>query len=301
MYSNIIENRYSKAIFWTILSSAVALLIVAFSAMSSGANASPLVATKGAEAPPPAPTQPGTLPPASPTTQPNASVTVVPSSPTVPGPVPTGEVTPGACTISFSDVESGAWYYNYVMWMACTGIVNGYPDGTFRPSNEATRAQIVKIVVGAFHLPINTTNGPTYADVAVGSTFYDWIETASHNGLIVGYPCGGAGEPCNATNQPYFRPNNNVTRAQLTKIIVLGAQQSNPLGWALQNPAQATFADVAPGSTFYQYVETAVAHNVIAGYDCGGAGEPCPGRYFRPNGTATRAQLSKMVFEALAR
>jgi hypothetical protein len=185
------------------------------------------------------------------------------------------------------------------MWMACNGIVTGYPDGTFRPGNPATRGQIAKIVVSAFSLPINTT-GLGFADVPPGSTFFEWVQSAAFYGIVVGYPCGGEGEPCNALLQPYYRPNSDVTRAQLTKIIVRSAQQWDPVGWALVNPATATFNDVPLGSTFYQFVETAVAHNVLAGYDCGDPGEPCPGRYFRPNGNATRAQLSKMVYEAVA-
>ena len=45
-------------------------------------------------------------------------------------------------------------------------------------------------------------------------------------------------------------------------------------------------------------VETATAHQIVGGYDCGGPGEPCPGRYFRPDRYATRAQLSKLLFQA---
>jgi hypothetical protein len=34
------------------------------------------------------------------------------------------------------------------------------------------------------------------------------------------YPCGGAGEPCvPSSNLPYFRPNNNATRGQTSKIV----------------------------------------------------------------------------------
>jgi hypothetical protein len=86
-----------------------------------------------------------------------------------------------------------------------------------------------------------------------------------------------------------FKPNSTATRAQLSKMVVLAAN------WTLENPATATFNDVPYGSTFYRYVETAAAHNVTTGYPCGGAGEPCPGRYFRPGFNVTRAQTAKMV------
>ena len=82
-------------------------------------------------------------------------------------------------------------------------------------------------------------------------------------------------------------------------MIVLTAQLFDPTGWALINPPTATFNDVMFGSTFYSYVETALAHGVLTGYPCGAPNEPCPGRYFRPNGNSTRAQLAKMVFMAV--
>src|SRR5262249_37764897 len=93
--------------------------------------------------------------------------------------------------------------------------------------------------------------------------------------------------------RPYFRPNANVTRGQLSKIDVVAA------GWTLVNPATGSFEDVAPGSAFYKFVETAYAHNVISGYACGGTGGNCdpPNRPdFRQFNNATRGQISKIVY-----
>ena len=103
----------------------------------------------------------------------------------------------------------------------CGGV--GEPCGTdnkpyFRPNANATRGQLAKIVASA--KGINTTpTGQRYADVESTSTFYVWIERLSALGVMGGYPCGGLGEPCGAGNKPYFRPNNNVTRGQASKIV----------------------------------------------------------------------------------
>jgi hypothetical protein len=37
-------------------------------------------------------------------------------------------------------------FYTYIQWLACNSIVGGYPDGTFRPGNNATCAQFTKMV-----------------------------------------------------------------------------------------------------------------------------------------------------------
>jgi hypothetical protein len=200
----------------------------------------------------------------------------------------------------FWDVPQGYWAYNYIDALATEGAIGGYSDGSFQPGNNATRAQLSKIVVLAFDMPLLNPATATFQDVQPGSTFYQYVETAAAQNLVNGYPCGGTGEPCVPPgNKPYFRPGNSITRAQIAKIVTVAA------GWTLINPLTAHFQDVPRGSTFYQYVETAVAYNILAGYPCGGAGEPCipPNNnpYFRPNANATRAQISKMVYLASTR
>ena len=100
------------------------------------------------------------------------------------------------------------------------------------------------------------------------------------------------GEPCvPPDNLPYFRPNNNVTRGQMSKIV------SNARGYT-DTPQGQQFEDIPPGSTWYAYVYRLVVHNVIQGFPCGGAGEPCgPGNlpYYRPNANSTRGQIAKVA------
>lgn len=58
---------------------------------------------------------------------------------------PTEPVEPAA--VSFSDVEEGRWFYEFVMKMAAAGIVNGNPDGTFNPTGEVTWGQALKMAL----------------------------------------------------------------------------------------------------------------------------------------------------------
>ena len=69
--------------------------------------------------------------PAPPTDTPVAATgTPVPATGT---PVPP---TPTACTMQFTDVPVGSTFYPYIHCLACLGIVNGYPDGTFKPEQR---------------------------------------------------------------------------------------------------------------------------------------------------------------------
>src|SRR6266487_4056137 len=75
------------------------------------------------------------------------------------------------CPGTFSDVCSGDWYYPYVMDLYYLGAVGGYADGTFRPNNNITRAQVMKAIVLAYGLSAVIPGNPTFADVPAGSTF----------------------------------------------------------------------------------------------------------------------------------
>jgi hypothetical protein len=215
---------------------------------------------------------------------------------TVPAGSPTATATP--CNITFSDVHPTDYFYTPVQYLACHGVISGYADGTFRPYNETTRSQMVKIVVLAFNIAAFTpSNTNTFADVPPANPFFGVIEAAAHANIVSGYACGTApGEPCDSQNRPYFRPFANVTRGQLSKIVVVAA------GWTQINPATQSFQDVFPNTAFYTFVETAYCHGIISGYDCGGPGEPCgtSGKpYFRQFNNATRGQIAKIVYGAL--
>jgi peptidoglycan DL-endopeptidase CwlO len=203
------------------------------------------------------------------------------------------------CASTFLDVQPTDWFYDYVFYLYCHDGISGYTTNPpcahglpcFDPYATVTRGQTSKIVVLAFNLPINTAGGPHFSDVPIGSTFYNYVETLFNARVVSGYSDGT------------FRPSDEVTRAQLTKIIVLTAAVVDPSGWQLQNPPTATFEDVPAGSTFYRYIETALYHGVIDGYGCGTspAGVCVPpdnNSYFVPNGNASRAQISKIAYLA---
>jgi subtilisin family serine protease len=237
---------------------------------------------------------------------------VVAQTPTPGTPVPCTPVataTPTACALQFTDVPPTNTFYPFVRCLACQGIINGYPcggtgepcnpsnDPYFRPNAYVTRGQLAKIVSesAGFDDEIPPSQW-TFTDVPYGSTFWVWVERLADRTVMAGYACGiDPNEPCDGQNRPYFRPNSGATRGQLTKIV------SNAAGFTdTIPPAQYTFTDVPPTHTFWVFVERLLLNrpNVMGGYVCGGAGEPCDTEnrpYFRPNNPLTRGQTSKIV------
>lgn len=109
----------------------------------------------------------------------------------------------------FTDVKAGDWYNNAISTLTKTGVINGYPDGTYRPNDPITRAEIVKIAVSFFDFIDD--NEHLFLDVR-GHWAESYISAAADLGIITGYPDGS------------FKPDKNITRAEAMTIInnVLG-------------------------------------------------------------------------------
>ncbi len=114
----------------------------------------------------------------------------------------------------FADVDSSAWYAEYVNTAAKNGVVGGYTDsdgvstGYFGPDDTVNRAQAAKILVNAAGLSTDTSGAPHFDDVASGDWYYDYVETAYNNSVVDGYSDGNFGSA------------DAVTRGQISKMTV---------------------------------------------------------------------------------
>ena len=111
----------------------------------------------------------------------------------------------------FSDVAANDPTASYIETAYAHGLVSGYADGSFRPTNSVTRGQLAKMVVVAAGISPVTPAGPTFRDVKAGSPFYGYVEAGYAQGLLSGYADGT------------FRPGAEANRGQVCKIVVLAA------------------------------------------------------------------------------
>lgn len=114
-----------------------------------------------------------------------------------------------------------------------------------------------------------------FTDVPYTHWAHRYIGWAAREGIIGGYPDGT------------FAPNNFVTRGQFSKMMV------NGFSLATNTSGGPHFCDVAPGSTFYNYIETLYNQGVIGGY--GGASCGYSSSYFYPGNNVSRGQTAKVV------
>ena len=82
-----------------------------------------------------------------------------------------------AYAADFSDLPSDHWAYSYVDSLVSAGTINGFEDGTFRPTGTVTRAEFVKMLDETFGL---TSTAPiNYSDVKTDDWFHTYYMTVS--------------------------------------------------------------------------------------------------------------------------
>ena len=175
-------------------------------------------------------------------------------------------------TIKFTDLAGYEWAQDDINTLVGMGIINGYPDNTFAPGRQITRAEFTKLFVAAFG-----TNGNTapinFTDVKPNDWFYDSVKAA--------YGCGYIQGISNDT----FAPNDFVTREDMAVMIC------RYLGINYDKKAQ--FADL---SDISYYAEEAVYTLAQAGIMNG-----FEDNSFGPQKSALRAEVSSVIVRALAK
>src|SRR5450756_1288582 len=111
-----------------------------------------------------------------------------------------------ANTFAFQATDiSGHWAQVKIQSWIDKGLIKGYPDGTFKPDQDITRAEFMALVNRAFGY---TAVAPiTYTDVKAGSWYAPEVAKAQAAGYITGYPDGT------------MKPENPITREEVATIV----------------------------------------------------------------------------------
>ncbi len=172
-----------------------------------------------------------------------------------------------ADTIVVRYPDEPAWAAQYIE--DCAGavpyIVQGYPDGLYRPNIEVNRDAMAVFISRGMALSLTCPGTATFPDVPTDFWAYCYIETLANAGVVAGYPSGD------------YMPTYAVSRAQMAVFIARG------MGLDLTTPATATFPDVPTDFWAYSEIESCVVAGVVAGYGDG---------LYRPATIVDRAQMA---------
>lgn len=115
----------------------------------------------------------------------------------------------GYVLADFADTPQGHPYHEAIEYVQRAGIVEGYPDGTYRPDVLINRVEFLKILLEAdTNDRICTERYFLYPDVVAGSWYDGYVQEASNCGIVTGYPDGS------------FQPGAPINYAEASKIVV---------------------------------------------------------------------------------
>ena len=118
----------------------------------------------------------------------------------------------GKVSEKFSDCTDGSWYADAVLWASANKVVDGYEDGTFKPTKSITRQEMAKVLYGYDKIGGKTADGITekltYTDL---DAIADWALEAVTYCTAEKYLAGSNGA---------FSPKGTATRAMGAKVLM---------------------------------------------------------------------------------
>lgn len=175
-----------------------------------------------------------------------------------------------ADTLGANDFE-GHWAQSTIQKWIDESRISGYPDGSFKPNANITRAEFVKLVNGLIDYDIKGNIG--FNDVKTGDWYHDVISIANEVGYISGY------------SEKQFGPNDNITREQAAAILSRIQYLSDNTGVSEKFADNSKISVWATGA-----VGAASEAGFINGYDNGS---------FKPLNNLTRAEAVTMLDNVL--
>lgn len=165
------------------------------------------------------------------------------------------------------------WAKDYVEDLVDRGVVNGYDDGTFRPDAPVTRAEFLKMALGAldYEIPESVSEKP-FTDVETSMWYAPYVAAAKEAGITSGYSDGT------------FKPDRQIQRAEALKMLFLAANIE------VSAEGSSEFPDVAESDWFFAYVKKARELGIVGGYSNG---------HFGPADPMTRGQVAKVIIMLL--
>ena len=168
----------------------------------------------------------------------------------------------------FTDVDSGAWYYNYVKYAWDNGLMVGTTDTTFEPNANMTRAMLAVVLYRMAGTPSVKGMSHPFTDVGDGYYAADAITWAYNAGVTAG------------TSNTTFEPELAINREQIVSMIYRFVKADKPSGTL-------SFKDSADISSWaVDAVLWASQNKVVSGY---------PDGTFLPQKNATRAEVTTII------
>ena len=148
----------------------------------------------------------------------------------------------------FSDVPDNAWYTMAVLTLDAAGIIIDSDDGSFRPNEPITRAELA-VMAAQFCTITGRIPATSFKDVSAEHWAADEIALIEYAGWIEGY-------------EGYFRPDDTLTRAEAVTIVNRMLGRSADQNFVNTSTDIKTFSDLSKSHwAYYAIMEATNTHD----------------------------------------
>lgn len=134
---------------------------------------------------------------------------------------------------AYPDVDSTHWVAKEIGILTEQGVIIGYPDGTFKPDENVTRAEFASMAIKALGQEhTNVAQPVNFTDIDPSFWAYDAIQKALYFELVSCPPAGAE-----------FRPDDTVTRAESITVAVNALTTEEISTYKAKEVLSAKFAD----------------------------------------------------------
>lgn len=177
---------------------------------------------------------------------------------------------------TFADLAEH-WSKQDVDLMISKHVVTGYPDDTFKPDANITRAEFAALLVRALGLEVSQVEA-TFSDVNAEAWYAGPVETAKAAGLLSGYPDGT------------FKPNQTINRQEMAAMVASALSAAGYQSDITEAEISTALSKFVDGDQVAPWARSGAALAVSAGIVNGRGADD-----FAPKGLATRAEAAVML------
>ena len=165
----------------------------------------------------------------------------------------------------FPDVAPGSWYNTAVSVITRMGVIKGYPDGTFKPDNSITRAELAAIAARfARAMAMRGNNVDGFTDISG-----HWAEADIRHATIIGWVKGYPDFT--------FKPDQPITRAEFITLANNVLKRIPETTDDLLNGDMVSWSDNADTSAWYYIAMQEASNSHLYEYK---EGKTVPGMQF---------------------
>ena len=182
-----------------------------------------------------------------------------------------GVMVPGAGAVTYTDVADDFWAYDEIYYLTDKGILEGDGTGRFRPTDDVTHIEFIKMIVATFNLvdtaTVNYTNVPDWAREG------RYLEKAAAQGFLL---------------DEYTRDfdfTEELTREEAVALVMRYLDLDDEI--AVSSSYFPDYSDIS--SAYRSYVLTAVGAGIVQGDETGN---------FRPDRVLTRSEALRILYTA---